>query len=209
MLYWRVLIILTSALPNDPIRSRRAVFNIFRVIKGGPTDYGLPFPPRTLSSTMRGPRRWSVDSTTHIWPPLLPQTSALQPPLGSRGIHTVLGKTGLGKGCELFLQAGACSMIREFWGLENPQHGLEKRYCGCKWVAMFPGPHIFLILYKGTQKHEDQGRHGMSPQRAAQDHSDHQDFHTQSTRSFLKVLPISLSVRNTSAISPLIFCNNR
>lgn len=81
---------------------------------------------------MRGPRRRSVDSATHTQLPLLRQISALQPSLGPTGVHTVLGKTGLGKGCELFLQAGACSMIGEFWGLENQEYGLEKRYRGCK-----------------------------------------------------------------------------
>lgn len=112
-----LLIISASALPTDPIRSRQAFLNIFMDVKGGSRAWALPVPPQIPFNTLRGLRQTSAEITAHIWPLLPPQTATLKLPLEPRGIHTVLAKTDLGKGPELFLQVDSGSLIREFWGL--------------------------------------------------------------------------------------------
>ena len=87
ILYWSLLILLTSIIPVDPSRSRQAVLHIFRDVKGS-----LPKPPDSIQDH-GGPWAYACgDCSTHL-SPAAPETATLQPPLEPRGIHTVFGKT--------------------------------------------------------------------------------------------------------------------
>lgn len=73
ILYWSLVIILTSAFPTDLIRSKQSVLNIFRYVKGGPLACGLPVPPQTPSTTA-GTQPWTW-KPLHIPAPIVPSDS--------------------------------------------------------------------------------------------------------------------------------------
>lgn len=99
-------------------------------------------------------------------------------------------------------------MIREAGSYVPRAWSRQERYYGYEWTAMYPGPPALLIPQKDTQNYEARGRHWDAPSKG-------------STRSQLSLRRISIhvqlealvkfcpwayvSVRNASAIPPLVF----